>query len=256
MPPHWLIMIADVFLTLSVVSALAIVFDILGGRRQMMRIMEVAWPITALYFGPFTLWAYYAFGRSEAPAPGMHGMSGMAGMHGMGRMSGMHHEGTSMASMDRQKVTPENPAPRSIFLSATHCGAGCVLGDIIGEWTVFLAGWAIAGQAIWADYIADFLLAFLFGIAFQYFSIVPMRHLSPGEGLRAALKADTLSILAFEVGMFAWMAFARFALFRGHPLQPNQAAYWFMMQIGMVAGFLTTYPVNRWLIRQGVKEPM
>ena len=39
-------------------------------------------------------------------------------------------------------------------------------------------------------------------------------------------------------------------------LQPNQAAYWFMMQIGMCLGFVTSYPMNSWLIRHGIKEAM
>jgi hypothetical protein len=29
-----------------------------------------------------------------------------------------------------------------------------------------------------------------------------------------------------------------------------------MMQIAMLAGFLTAYPVNSWLLRVGIKEPM
>jgi len=29
-----------------------------------------------------------------------------------------------------------------------------------------------------------------------------------------------------------------------------------MMQVGMSLGFLTSWPVNRWLLRRGVKEPM
>lgn len=29
-----------------------------------------------------------------------------------------------------------------------------------------------------------------------------------------------------------------------------------MMQIGMILGFVTSWPVNRWLLRQGIKEPM
>ena len=32
--------------------------------------------------------------------------------------------------------------------------------------------------------------------------------------------------------------------------------FWFMMQIAMMFGFMTSYPVNWWLIRQGVKEAM
>jgi hypothetical protein len=45
------------------------------------------------------------------------------------------------------------------------------------------------------------LLAWLLGIAFQYLSI-KMRNLSPSQALVAALKADTLSILSLEIGLF------------------------------------------------------
>lgn len=39
-------------------------------------------------------------------------------------------------------------------------------------------------------------------------------------------------------------------------LHPDSPVYWFMMQIGMVLGFFTSYPVNAWLIRSGIKEAM
>lgn len=39
-------------------------------------------------------------------------------------------------------------------------------------------------------------------------------------------------------------------------LEPTSAAYWVRMQVAMVAGFVTTYPVNYWLIKRGVKEKM
>lgn len=32
--------------------------------------------------------------------------------------------------------------------------------------------------------------------------------------------------------------------------------FWVMMQIGMMAGFVTSYPVNWWLLRRGIKEVM
>ena len=41
--------------------------------------------------------------------------------------------------------------------------------------------------------------------------------------------------------------------FRLTPVQPE---YWFLMQIGMVIGFVTSYPANWYLVRKGIKEPM
>jgi Sec-independent protein secretion pathway component TatC len=52
------------------------------------------------------------------------------------------------------------------------------------------------------------------------------------------------------------MAVMQLVLFTEPHLTPDHAAYWFLMQIGMVLGFLTAYPVNVWLIRRGVKEAM
>ncbi|BAY10011.1 DUF4396 domain-containing protein [Calothrix sp. NIES-2098] len=37
---------------------------------------------------------------------------------------------------------------------------------------------------------------------------------------------------------------------------PNNPVFWFMMQIGMVCGFLTSYPVNWWLLSKKIKEVM
>jgi hypothetical protein len=101
--------------------------------------------------------------------------------------------------------------------------------------------------------------AFGFGIIFQYYAIVPMRKLSPGEGIVAALKADALSLTAWQIGMYAFMAFAKFYLFRrllGFDLRVDSAEFWFTMQIAMLCGFVTSFPVNWWLITVGIKEAM
>ncbi|WP_425264254.1 DUF4396 domain-containing protein [Streptomyces bungoensis] len=87
----------------------------------------------------------------------------------------------------------------------SHCGAGCVLGDIAGEWLVRASGLTIAGKPLYADFLLDFAFAWLLGIGFQYFTIVPMRDVGPAQGLFAAVKADTFSIPAFQVGLFAGM---------------------------------------------------
>jgi len=69
------------------------------------------------------------------------------------------------------------------------------------------------------------------------------------------MKADTVSLVAFEIGMFAWMGFASSVVFSPRP-DPNSAVYWFSMQIAMVVGFATSFPANWWLIRIGWKEKM
>ena len=56
---------------------------------------------------------------------------------------------------------------------------------------------SIFGEKIFAVWIVDYLFAYAFGIVFQYFTIAPMRGLSLGEGVVAAIKADTLSLTAW-----------------------------------------------------------
>lgn len=139
----------------------------------------------------------------------------------------------------------------------SHCGAGCSLGDVISEFAIFGLGLAIAGVTLWAEYIGDYILALAFGIAFQYFAIAPMRGLGVRDGLKAATKADFISLTAFEIGLFGWMAITAFVLFPApHELTPSSAVFWLLMQIGMIIGFVTSWPANVWLVNRGIKVPM
>merc|ERR1712227_1071718 len=64
----------------------------------------------------------------------------------------------------------------TVTVGVCHCGAGCVLGDIVGEWLVYGTNAAFGSppRLLWAEMLVDFGFAFLFGIVFQYFSIAPM----------------------------------------------------------------------------------
>lgn len=50
-----------------------------------------------------------------------------------------------------------NESERHMFATITvavcHCGAGCVLGDIIGEWLVFGTMATINGRTLWPEYL-------------------------------------------------------------------------------------------------------
>lgn len=66
--PDWLTVLAIVSLGLGGLCAIMIAADILAGHRQHMWIMNVVWPLTALYSGPIGLWAYYKLGRLSTEA--------------------------------------------------------------------------------------------------------------------------------------------------------------------------------------------
>ena len=228
MPPAWLTALAWAALAVAFASAAWIGYDICGrSYRQQMTIMEVVWPVTALYFGPAAVAAYRTWGRPSS--------------HRWQREYG---------------DPPDKSRYATIAVGVSHCGAGCTLGDIIAEFAVFALGATAAGLTLGAEYIGDYLAALVLGIIFQYFAIAPMRGLSLRKGLTEAAKADVASLTAFEIGLFGWMALMFFVFFPSPHLRPDSPVYWFLMQIGMIAGFFTAWPVNAWLIRAGIKEAM
>ena len=197
-------------------------------HSQKMAIMNVVWPVSALYFSVFAVWAYYRIGRGKSKdAP-------------------------------TQPASKQNEAPtmKQVAVGTSHCGAGCMLADLGAEFGIAAAGTTLFGSVLWAEFVIDFGVAWALGIVFQYFALKPMRNLSPGETILAAIKADTLSILAFQVGMYAWMALVFFKLYPHPHLTPFNPGYWLMMQIGMICGYATSFPMNYVLIRTGLKEAM
>ena len=64
-------------------------------------------------------------------------------------------------------------------------------------------------------------------------------------------------LTSFPDAIFAtWVVDFLFAHLLGAKLEVNTFAFWFMMQLAMVCGLVTAYPVNWWLIRKGLKEKM
>lgn len=41
----------------------------------------------------------------------------------------------------------------TVTVAVCHCGAGCVLGDVIGEWLVYGTGATINGESLWVAYL-------------------------------------------------------------------------------------------------------
>jgi hypothetical protein len=119
-------------------SAGTVLYDIyIRGLRQPMRVMEAVWPLTALYLGALGWLVYTRLGRPKVTE--------------------------DVAEAGEQDV----PEWQGVAVSATHCGAGCALGDVIGEGVVFATSLTIAGAALWPEYILDFAIAYALGILFS-----------------------------------------------------------------------------------------
>lgn len=226
--PTWLVVLSLASLVLAACCAVWLVVDV---RRhpQKMAVMNVVWPVTALFGSVIAVWFYRRHGRAGAD---------------------------------------DDPTmPVSVGKGALHCGAGCTLGDIVAETVAFLVpavlvvfGYpGVFSERMFAVWGLDFVVAFVIGIAFQYFAIAPMRGLGVRDGVVAAVKADALSLTAWQVGMYGLMAVLVFGVFRpafGTQPEASSPVFWFAMQLAMLAGFATAYPMNWWLVRSGIKERM
>ncbi len=211
-----------VSLAVGIACSIIISIDILNGHSQKMKIMNFVYPISGLYGGPLALLVYFTIGR---------------------------------------KKTEENAGDgkiafwKSVVKGALHCGGGCTLGDIIAETSLLFIPFALFGRAMFGAWAVDYVLALIIGIIFQYFAIVPMKDLSFKKGLIQAFKADFFSLTSWQVGMYGWMALAVFVIFK-HKIEADEPLFWFMMQIAMICGFITAYPINWLLIKKGIKEKM
>jgi hypothetical protein len=205
---------AILYLTSALVSALVILAD-LTLYPQKKWIMSWVWPLTALYLGPWALAFYYLYGRNKP-------------------------------SMGRWLRRTQTPFWAKVFKSALHGGAGCAVGAFFAAWLAYVLALSLVPK-----FLLAFVCAFTFGLCFHYVAIARTRKQNRKQSLASAIKSDAFSLIAFEVGMFFWIGVTAVA----YPdLDPATWDYWFMMQIAMLLGLFTTYPVNWLLITRGVKN--
>jgi hypothetical protein len=55
--------------------------------------------------------------------------------------------------MTHHSTSDSTPFYVSVLIGVTHCGAGCVLGDIVGEWIVYGTNVTINGRSLWPEFL-------------------------------------------------------------------------------------------------------
>lgn len=237
--------ISVISLSLAFVSALCILGYVIR-HPQSMKIMNVVWPLTGLWAGLCGLWAFFSFGRPKQMAMKMDDSGD--------DMAGMGHD--MKHNMNDMSMGSDLRFWQKIALSTLHCGAGCTLADLIGEFAGPLFLPAIGLVGIGWQWTLDYILALLIGALFQYAAIRPMMpQMSGGKVLAKAFKIDFLSLTGWQVGMYSCSYIFLFVLMP-YPLSHNSWSFWFVMQLAMVTGFFFSYPVNWFLVKKGIKASM
>ena len=131
MVPVWLHTLSTIYLAFRGASAAAIALDLFR-HPQHMWIMNIVWPVAALFGTGSILWQYFSYGR----------LASQENVH---------------AAMQRHQDPPisgATPFPVKGGNGALHCGSGCTLGDIVAEWLVFAVP-AIAVAFGWHSLFRD-----------------------------------------------------------------------------------------------------
>ena len=119
-------------------------------------------------------------------------------------------------------------------------GGASAVAHLIGVPLVLASGLTIAGISLWVMIIVIGAIAIALLLAYERLSSAAPGRISVG----AAFVVATVTVLAFDLGMGGWMLLLHF---NGFMPPATEGSFWFLMQVGIVLGLLTGYPVVRWL---------
>ena len=197
-------------------SLIFLVWDLLTNTPTG-RVMKLAWVLVVFYTGPIGLFIYLLSCRQ--PLPGTH---------------------DAFIAPHWKQATG----------SLLHCVAGDATGIIISAAIVYQFGLPNG-----IDLIIEYLSAFVVGLlVFQALFMRAMYHGNYWLAVRKTFFAETVSMNMVMVGMIPTMVILMHVLpGAGNPFH---ARFWAVMSLATMAGMLTAYPINSWMVRRGLKHGM
>jgi len=130
----------------------------------------------------------------------------------------------------------------------------CVAGDGVG----ILAG-AVVASLFHLSKVADVALEYALGFGFGWsiFQALFMRGMAGGSyrrSLTSTFFPELLSMNCLMAGMVPVMTLAMKYVPVGR--DPANPAFWFIMSMALLVGFITAYPMNWWLVSRHLKHGM
>ena len=215
--PGWLTQLAWLCLAAALASAAVLTYQIYArDHRSRSHAMDIAWIVGALYLGPLALVMFQRAGRPT----------------------------TSGASRTAAK---QGDLTRATLRGSLLGGAASAIAHVLGVPTVALTGLTIAGLELWAMVAVITVLAV--ALLFVLESAVRNREAaSPAPAV--TLLAAVVTIVFFDVGMLGWMLLLHF---NGIMPAVTDVTFVFLMQVGLVLGFIAGAPAISLLLRRGFK---
>ena len=211
-------MSTGLILTWFILTALSFIYLVIDIRHTPeASVLKWAWVILIIFTGPVGAF-FYVLGCRE-PLPGMH-------------------EAYVSARW------------RQVLGSTMHCAAGDGVGIIAGaaiSAVILLSGWV----ALTLEY------ALGFGFGWAFFQAFAMRDMAGGSYIRSlkmTFYPEFVSMNVLMGGMIVIMSalMSRIAGAR----DPMRLEFWFVMSMSLLVGFILAYPVNWWMVANGLKHGM
>ncbi len=211
------------------IAAVWVLYDTFTANRHVTPALKAAWPVIVLFFSVIGLALYIGSCRP----PHVRSIQTRSG----DEARRVHHAFTA----DTWK---------KVVGSDIHC----VGGDGLGIMSAMVVT-RLAGFSFWPEFWTEYAVGFAFG--WFLFQVPAMRHM--GHSWRTAIwkggRAEFFSMSTVMLGMGLVMRFVTPSLV-GHPPSPSTAAFWGLGALGLMVGFISTYPMNWWLVKIGWKHGM
>ena len=211
-------MLQGIMLTWFILTALAFVFIIIDiPKTPEDKVIKWAFVILVLFTGPLGAF-FYVLGCREP-------------------LDGTHEQ--FVAARWKQ-----------VLGSTMHCAAGDGIGIIAGA--VIASFLTVSGLF---EFGLEYLLGFSFGWAF--FQAYAMKDMAGGsylKSLKISFLPEFLSMNLLMTGMVLSISALRSGINGSdNPLKPE---FWFVMSMAILVGFIFAYPMNWWLVSNGMKHGM
>jgi hypothetical protein len=216
----------------GILGVIWVIYDARTANSALNPPLKVCWPILIFFFSIIGILLYLVTSR-PLDAGRVHG------------------------HVDKMRHFTEYSQPkwRKVVASAAHC----VGGDGLGIMTAMVAA-RLWGFTFWQEFWFEYVIGYILGwFLFQTWAM--RRH---GQGWFAAIwkggRAEFFSMITVMLGMGVVMYWVTPAVVGEQPL-PDTYAFWTFGALGLLAGFILTYPMNYWLVSVGWKhgqgdEPM
>ena len=185
------------------------------------------WPIIAFFFSVVGLGLYFLTARAP----------------------GIQH-----ASSEDEKKKLHAQYQSAMWRRVNGAVIHCVAGDGLGIMTAMVIA-RIVQLTFWQEFWFEYAVGFAFGWFIFQLKAMKMMTDSLGKALAMAFRAEFFSMLTVMGGMGAVMAYLTPMVVGAQP-KPDTAAFWGFGMLGLMVGYVFTFPMNWMLVKIGWKHGM